>query len=104
MQTLSGFSGAHDAVVFNGEAASSANFTNAGSFNSLGSMDAVVNKDLDGTHRYVFAVYNGNDDINHNGIADDRGAGVLAYDHDGNGTTAVLMLPGVTSLTPSDLA
>jgi hypothetical protein len=29
--------------------------------------------------------------------------GVLAYDQDGTGITSVLLLPGITTLTPGDL-
>ena len=59
-----------------------------------------------GTHKYVFAVYNGTEDINHNGAPDDAGQGVLAYDNFNgvNGISAVLYMPGVTTLTPNDLA
>ena len=57
-----------------------------------------------GTHKYVFAVYNGTEDINHNGVADDHGSGVLAWDDNGSGISSVLMLPGVTTLAPTDLS
>ena len=104
MTTINGFSAVHDAVIYNGEAASATNFTDAGSFDTLAAMDTAVNAALDGTHHYVFAVYNGTEDINHNGVADDHGAGVLAWDGTGAGITSVLMLPGTTALTPTDLA
>jgi hypothetical protein len=104
LTTINGFSAARDAVVFNGAAASAANFTDAGSFTTLAAMDAAVNAALDGTHDYVFAVYNGTEDLNHNGTADDSGSGVLVFDGDGSGMTSVLMLPGVTTLNPQDLA
>jgi hypothetical protein len=104
MTTINGFTGAHDQVTYNGVAADATNFTDAGSFNTLGAMNAAVDTALDGTHKYVFAVYNGTEDINGNGLADDHGSGVLAWDNDGSGVTSVLMLPGVTTLTPTDIA
>jgi hypothetical protein len=104
MTTINGFSGTHDAVIYNGVAADATNFTDAGSFNTLAAMNAAVDTALDGTHKYVFAVYNGTEDINHNGLADDHGSGVLAWDNDGSGVTSVLMLPGTTTLTPTDIA
>ncbi len=78
-------------------------FTNAGAFSTLSAMATGVSADLTATNHYVFAVYNGTQDINNNGIADDHGAGVLAYGDNG-GITSVLMLPGVGSVTPTDLA
>ena len=52
----------------------------------------------------MFAVYNGTEDINHNGVADDHGSGILAWDDNGTGVTSVLMLTGVTTLAANDLA
>ena len=54
--------------------------------------------------RLAVAVYDGTQDINHNGIADDHGAGILAWDDNGTGVTSVLMLTGVTTLAANDLA
>jgi hypothetical protein len=102
--TINGFTASHDDVIYNGVGADSTNFTNAGTFNSLTALDAALNADLDGTHKYVFAVYNGTEDINHNGVADDHGAGILAWDDNGTGISSVLMLAGVTSLGASDIA
>ena len=73
-------------------------------FDSLTSLNAGLDAALDGTHKYVFAVYDGTQDINHNGIADDHGAGILAWDDNGTGVTSVLMLTGVTTLAANDLA
>lgn len=103
MTTINGFSGAHDEVMFNGVAADATNFTDAGRFSSLDALNAALDNDLNGTHKYVFAVYDGTQDINHNGVADDQGAGVLAWDDNGSGVTSVLMLPGVATLTADDL-
>jgi hypothetical protein len=103
MTTINGFGARHDAVSYNGVAADATNFTNAGSFTTLEAMNAAVDTALDGIHKYVFAVYNGTADINRNGLADDQGSGVLAWDDDGIGVTSVLMLPGITTLTPIDL-
>jgi len=102
--TINGFSASHDDVIYNGVNADATNFINAGHFDSLAALDATVNADLDGTHKYVFAVYDGTQDINHNGIADDHGAGILAWDDNGTGITSVLMLPGVATLAANDLA
>src|SRR5258706_5659401 len=104
MTTINGFTASHDEVIYNGGLADATNFTDAGSFTSLDSLNAGVNAALDGTHKYVFATYNGTEDINHNGVADDHGSGVLAWDDNGIGITSVLMLPGVTTLTASDLS
>jgi hypothetical protein len=104
MTTINGFTASSDEVIYNGVHADATNFTDAGSFTSLDSLNAGVNAALDGTHKYVFAVYNGTEDINHNGVADDHGSGVLAWDDNGSGITSVLMLPGVTTLTASDLS
>jgi hypothetical protein len=104
MTTINGYSASHDEVIYNGVLADSTNFTNAGSFSSLSALNAALNTDLDGTHKYVFAVYTGNEDINHNGIADDHNAGIVAFDDNGAGVTSVLMLPGVTALAATDLA
>jgi hypothetical protein len=104
MTTINGYSASHDEVTYNGVLANATNFTNAGSFSSLDALNAGLNTALDGTHKYVFAVYTGTEDINHNGIADDHNAGIVAFDDNGTGITSVLMLPGVTALTASDLA
>ncbi len=104
MTTINGFTANNDAVIYNGVAADATNFTDAGSFSSLAALNAGLAAALDGTHKYVFAAYNGTEDINHNGIADDHGSGVLAWDNNGIGITSVLMLPGVTTLTASDLS
>ena len=102
--TINGFSASHDDVIYNGVNADATNFSNAGSFNSVADLNAGLNAALDGTHKYVFAVYNGTEDINHNGVADDHGAGILAWDDNGTGVTSVLMLTGVTTLAANDLA
>jgi hypothetical protein len=104
MTTINGYSASHDQVTYNGVLADQTNFTNAGSFTSLTALNAGLDTALDGTHKYVFAVYNGTEDINHNGVADDHGSGILAWDDNGVGITSVLMLPGVTALTASDLS
>ena len=104
MTTINGFTASHDEVSYNGVLADATNFTDAGSFSSLTALNAGLDAALDGTHKYVFAVYNGTEDINHNGVADDHGSGVLAWDDNGSGISSVLMLPGVTTLTPSDLS
>lgn len=104
LTTINGAAGNNDGVIYNGVAADSTNFTDAGSFNTLADLNAGLNAALDGTHKYVFAVYTGTEDINGNGIADDHNAGVLAYDDNGAGMTSVLMLPGVTHLTPTNIA
>jgi len=104
MTTINGFTGSHDDVSYNGVLADATNFSSAGSFDSLTALNAGLDAALDGTHKYVFAVYNGTEDINRNGVADDHGSGVLAWDDNGAGVTSVLMLPGVTTLTPNDLS
>jgi hypothetical protein len=100
--TINGFSGSVNEVTYNGVAADATNFTNAGSFGSLTALNDGLNLQLDGTHKYVFAVYNGTGDINGDGVSD-AGSGVLAWDDDGSGITSVLMLPGTPTLTPNDL-
>ncbi|HET7362446.1 MAG TPA: hypothetical protein VFJ70_02620, partial [Burkholderiales bacterium] len=104
LTTINGFSAGHDDVIYNGVSADDTNFANAGSFDSLTALNAGLDAALDGTHKYVFAVYNGTEDINHNGVADDHGAGILAWDDNGTGITSALMLPGVTALAASDIA
>ena len=104
MTTINGYSASHDEVTYNGVLADNTNFTNAGSFGSLDALNTALNADLDGTHKYVFAVYTGSEDINHNGLADDHNSGVLAWDDNGTGMSSVLMLPGVTALAASDIA
>jgi hypothetical protein len=104
MTTVNGFTVGHDSVIYNGAVADGNNFTDAGSFSSLATLDAGLNNALDPTHKYVFALYTGAEDINHNGVADDHNAGVLAWDNDGTGITSVLVLPGVTTLAANDLS
>ena len=104
MTTINGFSAHNNEVIYNGVVADATNFTDAGSFSSLAALNAGLDAALDGTHKYVFAAYSGSEDINHNGVADDHGSGVLAWDDNGAGITSVLMLPGVTTLTASDLS
>ncbi|HZD21114.1 MAG TPA: hypothetical protein VE325_10615, partial [Burkholderiales bacterium] len=104
MTTVNGFTVGHDSVIYNGAVADGTNFTDAGSFSSLATLDAGLNNALDPTHKYVFALYTGAEDINHNGVADDHNAGVLAWDNDGTGITSVLVLPGVTTLAAHDLS
>ncbi|MBV8030817.1 MAG: hypothetical protein JO035_04860 [Betaproteobacteria bacterium] len=104
LTTINGASGTNDAVMYNGVAADGTNFTDAGSFDTLAALNAGLNAALDGTHKYVFAVYTGTEDINANGVADDHNAGVLAYSDSGNGMTSVLMLPGITHLTPANIS
>jgi len=104
MTTINGFTARNDEVSYNGVLADATNFTDAGSFSSLTALNAGLDAALDGTHKYVFAVYNGTEDINHNGVADDHGSGVLAWDDNGSGISSVLMLPGVTTLAPTDLS
>ncbi len=104
MTTINGYSASHDEVTYNGVLADATNFTDAGSFNSLAALNTGLDAALDGTHKYVFAVYNGTEDINHNGIADDHNAGILAWDDNGTGVSSVLVLPGVTALAATDLA
>src|SRR5205814_10431994 len=104
MTTFNGFSATRGAVTYNGVAMDETNSAYAGSFATLDAMNAAVDTALDGTHKYVFAVYNGTEDINGNGLADDHGSGILAWDDDGVGITSVLMLPGTTTLTPPDLS
>jgi hypothetical protein len=104
LTTINGFTTGHDHVMYNGVAANTTNFTDAGSFTSLTALDAALTADLDGTHKYVFAVYNGTEDINHNGVADDHGAGILAWSDHGHSITSVLMLPGVATLAAHDLS
>jgi hypothetical protein len=104
LTTINGFSAAHDAVDFNGFAHDAVSFQDAGHFTTLATLEAGLNQALDADTHYVFAVYDGTEDLNRNGAADDRGAGVLAMDEDGNGITALLVLPGVTTMTPNDLA
>jgi hypothetical protein len=101
--TINGFSGLHDMVIYNGVAADATNFADARSHATLADLNAAINLQLDGIHDYVFAVYTGSGDISGDGVSD-AGSGVLAWDGDGNGVTSVLMLPGVTSMTPADLA
>jgi hypothetical protein len=102
--TITGFTGAGDAVSFNGATPAATNFTDAGSFTSFTAMATAMDAALDGTHKFVFASYDGTEDINRNGIADDEGSGVLALDDDGSGVTALLVLPGASPLTAADLA
>jgi hypothetical protein len=101
---VNGFSAAHDSVIINGVAADSANFWDAGSYSDQFAMSNAINTALDGTHTYVFAVYTGTADVNFNGVADDQNMGILAWDPDAEGQSVVLYLPGVTSMTPADLA
>jgi len=101
---LNGFSAAATSVEFDGIAASDTNFADIGGVDgSADDLMTALDTALDGTTRYVFAVYNGAGDINGDGTAD-TGAGVLAYDNGGDGVTSVLMLPGVTSMNHTDLA
>ncbi len=104
MTTVNGFSVGHDSVIYDGAVATDTNFANAGHFGSLDALNAGLNTALDGTVKYVFAVYDGTEDINHNGIADDHNAGVLAWDDNGTGITSVLVLPGVTTLAANNLS
>jgi hypothetical protein len=104
MTTVNGFSVGHDSVIYDGAVATATNFANAGHFGSLDALNAGLNNALDGTVKYVFAVYDGTEDINHNGIADDHNAGVLAWDDNGTGITSVLVLPGVTTLAANNLS
>src|SRR5207237_7549684 len=67
--TINGLSASHYDVIYNGVGADATNFTNAGPFSSLDALNAGLDAALDGTHKYVFAVYDGTQDINHNGIA-----------------------------------
>jgi hypothetical protein len=101
LTTINGYKGE---IIYNGVLADSTNFANAGSFSTLGDLNAGLDAALDGTHKYVFAVYGGSEDINGNGLADDQNAGVLAWDDNGTGMTSVVVLPGVTALTPNDIA
>jgi hypothetical protein len=101
---INGFSADHDAVIFNGGAAGAANFAALpGSYADLAAMNADINTRLDGTVKYVFAVYGGAADINGDGRVDTN-SGVLAWDDDGIGMTAVLLTPGVTTMAPADLS
>jgi hypothetical protein len=104
MTTVNGFVAGRDAVIYNGAVATGANFESLGHFGSLDALNTGLNSALDGTVKYVFAVYDGTEDINHNGVADDHNAGVLAWDDNGTGISSVLILPGVTSLAASDLS
>jgi hypothetical protein len=102
--TLNGFTAAHDSIVFNGAAATDASLAQAGSVGgTVADLAAALDARLDATHQYVFATYTGTGDINGDG-ASDQNAGVLAFDADGIGITAVLLTPGVTSMSAADLA
>jgi hypothetical protein len=102
--TIVGFSGSGTNIMFNTTNPAGGNFTALAT--ESGTADAfigVLNAALD-TKNYVFAVYGGTDDINGDGnVGGDGGNGFLAYDQDGNGITAVLMLPGVTTLAHTDI-
>jgi len=105
--TIVGFSETGTNIMFNNTNATTANFAMIGGtagFLTFTAMTAAISLALDGTDKYVFAVYRGVEDINSNGLSDDQDSGILAYDKDGIDITAVLMLPGVTVLNPSDIA
>jgi hypothetical protein len=101
--TIKNFSKADDSIVFNGAAATAANFTSIATAQTTpGGLYAALDAALDGTNDYVFAVYNGVD-INGDGLAEVN-LGVLAMDDDGTGITTIIYLPGVVALTPADIA
>jgi hypothetical protein len=100
---VSGFAAAGDSIVFNGVAANGTNFANTGTAASVAELNAELNAALDGTVDYAFAVYTGAGDINGDGTADTN-SGVLAWDADGDGISAVLLLAGNTSITAADLS
>jgi hypothetical protein len=88
--TINGFTAASDSIILNGEAASAANFVDAGSFATQAEAETAIDAALDGTVKYVFAEF--------------AGVGHVVYDGDGDDVTAVLALPGVTTLTADDLS
>jgi hypothetical protein len=104
-----GFIGNRDAVTQGDNTALNAsadNFLNVGSFTSAAAMGSAFDDALSGTVKWVFAEYNGTEDINHNGVADDAGQGVLAWNWADNhplGISGALYMPGVTTMTHQDL-
>jgi hypothetical protein len=102
---IAGFDASKIELTFERIHADSSNFADIGTFTTMAAMNAAVMQSLDTDgHTYVFAVYNGTEDINHNGVADDAGQGVLAMDTDHVGVDMAVMLPGVTHITPTDLS
>jgi hypothetical protein len=100
---VEGFQGHRDSVLINGVAPTASNFESVGSFTSASAMYSAMEAALNGTQQYVFATYNGTEDVNRNGVADDTGDGVLAFDGDGSGVSMVMYMQGVTTMTHTDL-
>jgi len=101
--TIKDFTAA-DRIVFDDNPATTGNYTAlSGTFSSTASLGTALSAAF-ATFSYVFAVYNNaGTDINNDGQPDTN-LGVLAYDGNAGGIDAVLLLPGVTTLTPADLA